>query len=129
MTTERDELIPDSKTDNHTIELRREENPVEAQWGAWQLSLSKPGGGTRFIALTDRDTKTLQTALAVNIGTPGLPSLESVAEAALDAAAEVHWDAMDTGRPYSEVGALAKHNLKSILQPMIFAALRAAGLR
>lgn len=58
-----------------------------------------------------------------------MPKLESVAERALDAAAEVHWDALDTGTPYSEVGALAKHNLKSILQPMIFAALRAAGIR
>lgn len=58
-----------------------------------------------------------------------MPKLEDVAERALDAAAEVHWDALDTGKPYSEVGALAKHNLKSLLQPMIFAALRAAGIR
>lgn len=57
-----------------------------------------------------------------------MPKLEDVAERALDAAAEIHWDAMETGKPYSEVGAIAKHNLKSILQPMIFAALRAAGI-
>ena len=128
--SENAELIPDSMVEDHTITLRREDHAVEAQWGQWTLTFQRGGnGGGREVRLTDRDTKTLQTALAVNIGTPGLPKLEDVAERALDAAAEIHWDAMDTGSPYEEVGALAKHNLKSMLAPMIYAALRAAGLR
>lgn len=129
MTTE---LIPDSMVEDHQISLREEDNAVEAQWGKWTLTFQRGGnGGGREVRLTDRDTKTLQTALNVTIGTPGLPRLEDVAERAIDAAAEAQWNRIPGSdeHPYSALKASAKYDLKEALQPIVMAALQAAGIR